>query len=154
MSKTQNISKKLTGDTGLAILSSILASGINFLIHIILARNLSIEDYGSINLTLEVISSVILMADMGTTVALINLYIKYRASEAHDKALFLLQATAIIKISIAATASTIAATYLTSTQDSWFILRGDMKFGPYQYRSEEHTSELQSPAMTSYAVFC
>ena len=26
--------------------------------------------------------------------------------------------------------------------------------GPYPIRSEEHTSELQSPALISYAVFC
>src|ERR1051325_11804461 len=35
-----------------------------------------------------------------------------------------------------------------------FVTRGGGFFGSTRHRSEEHTSELQSPYVISYAVFC
>ena len=103
-------------NTGLVFVSSIVASALTFLTHVVLARNLSVENYGALNVLLESLSTVIMLGDMGTTVALINLYVKYKKNGRDDHIAFLVKAIALIKFAIGLVSSFVIVGYLLFTK--------------------------------------
>lgn len=104
--------KNLFRNTSWVFISSLVASGFTFLTHIFLARNLTIASYGAVNVLMESLSTVIMLADMGTTVALINLLVKYKKNSQHEEAAFLVKAIAVLKLLIGSLSSFIVLGYL------------------------------------------
>jgi len=121
-------SNRLLRSTGLVFVSSIAASALTFLTHVFLARNLTVESYGIVNVLLESLSTVIMLGDMGTTVALINLYVKYRKSGNEERIAFLVKAIALIKLVIGLISSILIAGYLVYTKklvvEYWLLVAG------------------------------
>lgn len=121
-------SNRLLRSTGLVFVSSIAASAFTFLTHVFLARNLTVESYGVVNVLLESLSTVIMFGDMGTTVALINLYVRYKREGNEERVTFLAKTIALIKLAIGLISSAVIVAYLTLTKkldvENWLIAVG------------------------------
>jgi len=59
-----------------------------------------------------------------------------------------------VRLALGAAEELTAPMPLASLLKDQFLAAGQARAGLVKHRSEEHTSELQSPAMISYAVFC
>lgn len=117
---------KIYSSAGWAFLSSVTASALTFLLHIFLARSLSVSSYGSVAVVLEFLAVVIMLADMGLTVALINLYVRYTKANRDADAEFLVKAITVLKLSMAIVASGGIAIYSSQTEglelEFWILI--------------------------------
>lgn len=95
---------------GVILFSSLAASGLTFAAHVYLARLLGVEGYGTFNLLIESISTVVMLADVGLSVSFINTYLKYR-DRAPVVAGYLVRFVASIKLGLTLTASLALGSY-------------------------------------------
>lgn len=116
MLKLFNI-KSVTGDAALIFISSLLASAFTFSLHMLMAKKLDVHSYGVVNVLLESGSLVVMMADMGLTVAFINLYARYKRECRLNDIAILDSIVALLRIVIGGISAILVVIYFAKSRE-------------------------------------